>query len=139
MVKLSANKAAEVAKVAKATLLSALKSGELSGSKNSKGHWEIDTAELFRVFPKTVKYQSIEQNSTTKENHLEASILQVKLDALQGRFEDAQTIIEDLRKEKDLMRQDFRQSLALLTDQRPSATHKPRQSLWARLTGRGSS
>lgn len=53
MTKLSANRAAKEAGVAKKTLLEALTSGRMSAGKNDKGHWEIDPAELFRVFPKT--------------------------------------------------------------------------------------
>lgn len=54
--KLSLNKAAKEAAVAKSTLLDALKSGRMSASRNDKGHWQIDPSELFRVFPKTGSY-----------------------------------------------------------------------------------
>lgn len=52
MTKLSANRAAQEAGVAKKTLLEAMKSGRLTAEKNDKGHWEIDPSELFRCFPK---------------------------------------------------------------------------------------
>ena len=53
MTKLSLNRAAKEAGVAKSTLLDALHSGRLSAKKNDRGHWEIDPGELFRAFPKT--------------------------------------------------------------------------------------
>ena len=147
MTKLSANKAAEAAHVAKTTLLDALKSGELSATKNSKGHWEIDPAELFRVFPKESPDQTEKPNPTPDKNGIEAIILQVKLDVLQERFEEAQTRIQNLQKEKEAMRTDYRQSLAVLNAPTPQKvaeppqpqprTERPRAGFWARLTGQG--
>ena len=59
MAKLSLNKAAAYAGKAKADILKALKSEEptkkLSGDKNDKGHWEIETSELDRFFGKRVE------------------------------------------------------------------------------------
>jgi hypothetical protein len=56
MAKPSLNQAAKYAGVAKKTLLERLKSNDLtaklSGEKNAQGHWEIDEAELDRVFRK---------------------------------------------------------------------------------------
>lgn len=37
-------------KVTRPTLSKALKSGKISGTRNDKGHWEVDTAELARVY-----------------------------------------------------------------------------------------
>lgn len=56
MAKLSLNQSAKYAGVAKKTLLERLNhkdfNKKLSGEKNERGHWEIDEAELDRVFAK---------------------------------------------------------------------------------------
>lgn len=64
MAKLSLNKAAKEASVAKSTLLQALNSKRMSAEKNEKGHWEIETSELFRVFPRTGSAEHKEPNAT---------------------------------------------------------------------------
>lgn len=50
---LTLNQAAKAAKRSKATLLEALNSGRMSAPKDDLGRWQIDPAELFRVYPKT--------------------------------------------------------------------------------------
>ena len=140
MAKLSLNKAAPYAGVAKSTLLEALHSKDVdkkvSGEKNERGHWEIEESELDRVFGKTRSEHPERTDDRPPENHIEASILQVKLDAVQGRLEDAQATIETLRKEKDEMRTDYRQSLAVLTAQKhQEATERPKRRLFGLLRG----
>jgi len=72
MAKLSLNKAAKRAGVAKSTLLESLNTEDLnkrlSANKNTRGHWEIDESELDRVFSKT---RPIEPQEPLK-NHLES-------------------------------------------------------------------
>ena len=71
MAKLSLNKSASYAGKAKADILKALKSNDpekkLSGEKNAKGHWEIDTSELDRVFSK----KTSEPIQTGSKNHID--------------------------------------------------------------------
>ena len=50
----------------KSTLLNAINKGRLSASKDDKGQWQIDPAELFRVFP--VQHQT-EHRETPIEHH----------------------------------------------------------------------
>lgn len=49
--KYTAGQAAKATGVATATITRALKSGKISGRKDETGSWEIDPAELHRVFP----------------------------------------------------------------------------------------
>ena len=88
MAKLSLNKAAIYASVAKSTILEALKSNDLdrklSGEKNAKGHWQIDTSELDRVFPKSGSDQLGEPvidplSTTEKTSGANALSVEVKL------------------------------------------------------------
>lgn len=56
--KLTLGKAAKAAGISKPSLSAAIKKGRLSASKNEAGHYEIDPAELFRVYPKQVETDS---------------------------------------------------------------------------------
>jgi hypothetical protein len=149
MTKLSLNKAAKAAGVAKSTLLEALNSGRMSAAKNDIGHWEIDPAELFRVFPKTSSTEHQEPIATPLENHQktsQSSALEVEVKMLREQVEriDAEREreraqlgdqIEALRGQAERQSADHRQALAALTDQREKAAEPPKRGLWARLLG----
>lgn len=136
MAKLSLNKSATYAGVAKSTILEALKSNDvnrkLSGEKNAKGHWQIDTAELDRVFPKTSSDQSREplinllptppKTSSDSALATEVKLLReqmAKLEQLHDR--DRETLIaqiDDLKTVAERQSAEHMQALAVLTDQR---------------------
>ncbi len=50
---LTMGQTAKQAGISKATLSRAIKSGKISAKKNTRGGWDIDPAELFRVYPAT--------------------------------------------------------------------------------------
>ena len=153
MTKLSLNKAAKEAGVAKSTILEALNSNDparkLSAEKNAKGHWEIDPAELFRVFPKTSSDQSSEPIATPVENHqkpLSTSGLEIEVKMLREQIDRMDTErerereqlvdqIESLRGQMERQSADHRAAIAVLTDQRAQQPEKPRKGFWARLAG----
>jgi hypothetical protein len=149
MIKLSLNKAAKAAGVAKSTLLEALNSGRMSAVKNDIGHWEIDPAELFRVFPKTSSAEHQEPVESPSENRQKTSqngALEVEVKMLREQVErmDAEREreraqlgdqIEALRGQAERQSADHRQALAALTDQREKAVEPPKRGLWARLVG----
>lgn len=90
MTKLSANRAAKEAGVAKKTLLDAISSGRVTAAKNDKGHWEIEPSELFRAYPKTGFSEPWKPQVTPKENHLktsESSVLEIEVKMLREQIE----------------------------------------------------
>ena len=96
--KYTAGKAAEAAGLAKSTITKAISSGKLSAVKNANGAWEIDAAELHRVFPpKQSETVSIEQTATPAENTHEIEFLKKQLEA-------AQEQIDDIKKDRDAWR-----------------------------------
>jgi hypothetical protein len=149
MAKLSLNKAAKEAGVAKSTLLEALNSGRMSAAKNDVGHWQIDPSELFRVFPKNSSLEREEPWPTPNENQWKTnpiSALEVKVKMLREQIERMDferereraqlgDQIEALREQAERQSADHRQALAVLTDQREKAIEPPRRGLWARLMG----
>jgi competence protein ComGC len=149
MVKLSLNKAAKEAGVAKSTLLDALSARRMSAEKNEKGHWEIDPSELFRVFPKTSSYNPEKPIQTPLENQqktIQNSALEVEVKMLREQIERMDSErereraqltdqIEALKVQAERQSADHRQALAALTDQREKVKEQPRRSLWTRLVG----
>lgn len=149
MIKLSLNKAAKEAGVAKATLLEALKSGRVSASKSEKGHWEIDPSELFRVFPKTGSENLQEPIPTPRENHSKTSqngALEVEVKMLREQLafvaterdrerEQLGEQIQTLRDQMERQSADHRQALALLTDQRVKSAPAEKKGWLSRLIG----
>ncbi len=88
-----------------AAIQRAIKIGRLSAPKNDKGYYEIDPAELHRVYPPvndTRQPERTEGRGTTPNNN---SGLQVELEILkQERVrerEQFQTHLEDLKKQRD--------------------------------------
>lgn len=98
---LSANQAAKEAGVAKKTLLEAIKSGRMSAEKNDKGHWKIDPAELFRVFPKTGSEPAVETETHPPEKPQETSALEIEVKMLREQMAWKDEILEELRQERD--------------------------------------
>lgn len=149
MVKLSLNKAAKEAGVAKSTLLDALNTGRMSAEKNEKGHWEIDPSELFRVFSKTSSAERERPFPTPLENHQKTtqnSALEIEVKMLREQIERMDSErdrersqltdqIEALKEQAERQSADHRQALAALTDQRERAAEQPKRGLWARLLG----
>ena len=149
MTKLSANRAAKEAGIAKKTLLEAISSGRLTAAKNDKGHWEIDPSELFRAYPKTSFSESEKPQPTPKENHQktnETSVLEVEVKMLREQIVRMDTErereraqlgdqIEALKAQAERQSADHRQALAALTDQREKTAEPPKRGLWAWLMG----
>ena len=50
MSSLSPAQAAKIFKVSRATLMKAIKEGAVSANRDDRGHWQIDTSELARVY-----------------------------------------------------------------------------------------
>ena len=147
MTKLSANRAAKEAGIAKKTLLEAISSGRLTAAKNDKGHWEIDPSELFRAYPKTSFSEPEKPQTNPQENHQktnETSVLEVEVKMLREQIERMDTErereraqlsdqIEVLNAQAERQSADHRQALAALTDQREKPAEPPKRGLWARL------
>lgn len=120
--------AAKATGKSKATISKAIKSGRISAEKGETGAFAIDPSELHRVYPVTVSSGQKETPEATKVNGKDDGLvreLQTRLEAAQERLADKETVISDLREDRDKWRQ---QATALLEDKRP-------RSFWARLVG----
>ena len=140
MTKLSANRAAKEAGVAKKTLLEAINKGRMSADKNDKGHWEIDPAELFRCFPKQGETAPPEPKATHHQKTTENSPIAVEVATLREQLRSAETEkgylvqqIEDLRERAERAERKEDEARALLT---ATAAEAPPKGFWSRITGR---
>ena len=112
---LTLTQASQTCKKAKATLLDAIKSGRLSARKNDKDVWEIDPAELHRVYPYQLENEQENQNLPREKLKPTAQEL---LDALEKERvrerEQMQATIDDLRKRLDEESQERKKLTQLL-------------------------
>jgi hypothetical protein len=133
--------AAKATGKSKSTVLKAIKSGRISGKKNDIGDWEIEPAELYRVYDPVSESGLPEQQNTrqdTQENTRELIELRVKLEASEQRLQDANEQVLDLRQRLTQSEEERRrtqaQLTALLTDQRQKEEpSSPPRSFWSRL------
>jgi excisionase family DNA binding protein len=117
--------AAKATGMSKATISKAIKNGRISASKDETGTFKIDPSELHRVYPKTVSTEQKETpNFAASERSNDSLVreLQARLEAAHERIADKDSVIDDLREDRDRWRQ---QASALLTDQR-----KPTKRSW---------
>lgn len=114
---LTLSDASTAAGVAKSTIWRAIKSGRLSASKSVVGTYEVDAAELFRVFPAPPQNDPTQQVATRAEQvgtaAQEAHISALK--EISGLLRDQ---IEDLRKDRDAWKGQAESNQRLLIDAR---------------------
>lgn len=116
--------AAKATGKSKATISKAIKSGRISAKKGDTGAFAIDPSELHRVYPLTVEGEQKETPHKQQENTKDDGLireLQARLEATQERLTDKESVIADLREDRDKWRQ---QATALLEDKRPKSFFK---------------
>jgi excisionase family DNA binding protein len=99
---LTLGQAAKETGVSKPTISKAISKGRISATKNEKGEYDIDPAELFRVFPIASKLPVSDLQS---ETHIYTNDLQRELDVLREERtrerQQLETTISDLRAERE--------------------------------------
>jgi len=93
--------------VTRPTLSKALKSGKISGKRNDKGHWEVDTSELARVYEarESLPAKGTDDLATrhTPETVKDNSALQAELEALRTELAVAKALAEERGRILDTM------------------------------------
>jgi hypothetical protein len=122
---LSLGQAAKETGMDKSTISRAIKSGKLSATRKENGGYEIDPAELFRVFaPASKKTEPLALAPDTamdgsSENQvlrlqLEAAALRMQLEATTLRIQDKDEEIRDLRHRLDIEGEERRKLTLML-------------------------
>jgi hypothetical protein len=121
--KLSLGQAAKETGLDKSTISRAIKSGKLSAHRKESGGYEIDPAELFRVFsPASQKSDPVASPlDIPTETLLENRELRIKLEAAELRIRDKEDEIRDLRHRLDAESEERRKlTLMLLAQPQPA-------------------
>lgn len=142
---LSASQAAKQVGKSVPTITRAIKNGKLSAIKTDEGGYQIDPAELFRVWPAassdvTHETGKMLAQETQKSNDV-TGVLEAEVKALRQRLEDHQAMLADLREDRDHWRDQAKAQTVLLTNQAqpPAAPGEARRGLFGFFGGRRAS
>ena len=110
--------AAKTVNRSKSTLSKAIKSGRLSCMSREGGEYQINAAELFRVFPVNSGFNPEIERLETPEGNGRTAILEAQLAGLRSELEQVKGERDDLRRRLDEEAEERRKLTAILTDQR---------------------
>lgn len=128
--KLSASQAAKETGKSVPTITRAIKSGKISAEKTGSGGYQIDAAELFRVFKPVDDDPNVKGNASPPETHTNQGNDTLALRLLQEKVEVLEAALSDAKGERDEWR-DQAKRLALSLPS-PENTSKPvRRSWWS--------
>ena len=128
---LSAVEAGELVGVSKAAILKAVKTGRISATKNAKGAWQIDPAELFRVYTPVSTQVSASPQPVDRPS---TDGLQREVEHLRELLAAKDETIAELRKLTLLLEATQQKPAPPPVPVVPTPQEKPR-SWWARLLG----
>jgi len=146
------NKAAKACHKSKSAILAAIRTGRLSASRNDLNQWQIDPAELFRVYPAStgaeqtyqVDHTNQEPTKTTQENHSTTMMLDriasIEVERERER-QQLQATIDDLRHRLTMETEERRKLTAWITHQpekkpEPASEQVTKSFLFEKLFGR---
>lgn len=137
----SLKEAAEKAGKGKPAILKAIQKGRISAKKNELNEWEIDPAELHRVYPMipvNSSGSSLSERQEILKNTHETIALEREVELLRERIADKDNVIDDLRRRLDVESEERRKLTMLLTHKKePENQSEPKKSkLLEKLFGR---
>jgi hypothetical protein len=130
----SLKQAADAVSRGKPAILKAIKSGRISAHKDANGQWQIDPAELHRVYPMVTGNGSGTATGEREEIPRSLSSLDREIELLRQRLGEKDELIADLRIERDRLLaviETQATQVKQLTDGRPAQY----RSWWQRLFG----
>lgn len=123
---LTLNQAAREAERSKATLLEAIRSGRLSAPKDELGRYQIDPAELFRVYPPTGQRPDAETATDPLLPTPETALLQQKVELLERIIRGIENERDDLRRRLDAESEARENAAAEIRRLTLMLTHQPK-------------
>lgn len=126
MPKLSPRDAVKMYQVSRATLMRALSAGKISAEKTDAGHWQIDAAELARVYATRTPQKAVSRTKPEQVSRHETGP-ETPLDhALELRLARAEAALDAERDKNALLQQNLDDLRRMLPP--PNAT--PRRRWW---------
>lgn len=112
---LTLNQAAKATKKSKSTIQYALKTGRLSGFKDERGNYQIDTAELFRVYESNINKEDEKSTLEHVKTDVKTALLEQKLEFLEYRLDKLEKEKNDISSRLDKSEEERRETQAKLT------------------------
>lgn len=135
----SLTQAAQATGLTRQGILAALKRGTISGSKNVQGQWEIDAAELHRVYPQTTvgdnENPSVASGSTPDCALSTQAIntLQQRLAFTEALLQEARGQVDELKADRDAWKQQSHEWMMMTKALPEGDAAKNKRGFWARL------
>ena len=129
--KYSAGQAAKATGKSIPTITRAIKSGKISASPKSGGGYEIDPAELHRVFPAVTPVSDVTVPELGRETPIIPNVLQDKVKMLEEALADARDDRDHWRQQAERLAMALPAPVATASGQ-----GKPARGFWARLMGK---
>lgn len=111
--------------MSRTAILRAIGKGKISAQKNEHGEWDIDPAELHRLYPHKAADTGASNGNAPEPDNIASIIenreMKAKLEAAEQRLRDKDSVIDDLRRRLDAEGEERRKLTAILTDQRTKA------------------
>ena len=123
---LTLNQAAREAGRSKATLLEAIRGGRLSAPKDELGRYQIDPAELFRVYPPTTQEPDTETATDPLPPTMETALLRQKVEFLERIIRGIENERNDLRRRLDAESEARENAAAEIRHLTLMLTHSPK-------------
>lgn len=125
----------------KTAIAESIKKGRISATKDDFGRYQIDPAELHRVYPPLSeadrKEDHQEGRDKTQELTSKIMVLEAQLQAIAELKAQIAAERDDLRTDRDHWREEAAQVRRMLTDQSAKPAAEPVAGFWKRLfTGR---
>lgn len=128
--KLSASQAAQEVGKSVPTITRAIKSGKLSAHRLEGGGYEIDPAELFRVFPALPRNDNATPTMLGHETPKDNRVLQTEIEMLREMLDQERSTVADLRRRLDDEAAERRQLSQRLLPTPDKPAHARKRSWW---------
>lgn len=123
----SASQAAKKTGKSIPTITRAIKSGKISAQKTGTGGYQIDAAELFRVFSPVEEDSNVKGNVSPNETPPNKQIDALALRLLEEKVEVLEAALSDAKVERDEWRDQAKRLAVALP---PPAASKPQKRRW---------
>lgn len=135
--KLTLLEAANRVGMTKVGLYKAIKKGTISAEKGTNGQWEIDPAELFRVYKDVTSVSAEKLVEVNDRKPLDSSGLQPQIDLMREQINDLREQLRQAHTDKEKILKVMEEQIAsmrLLADQREKKSEEGK-GFWHRLFG----